>query len=202
MVMTLATASLLSSMFVSYLSDYETPPSKYVKKIFLYYIPKVLRMSSYNIYKEEMTGTREGKDPEGKAKDEYNLYNLLSKNHGLNQESSGMKRQENSAPIDEHTQGDTTESRHSDKSEEHVGLDDDDQKGHTKANVKEILSLLQHMKEVFTEEEEGKRIKEYWKYVGMAFDRVVFWICLIVFGLYFVYAFVKTQMAQYVSQEQ
>ena len=203
MVMTLATASLLSSMFVSYLSDYETPPPRWVKKIFLYYIPKVLRMSSYDIYKEEITGAPDRKDPEGKVRDPCNQH-LLSKNHQLTQESSRMKTgQENSVPIeDEHMQGNPTETSNVDKSEEYVGLDNDDQTSHTKANVKEILSLLQHMKERFSEEEEGKKIKEYWKYVGMAFDRVVFWIAFTVFAVYLVYAFVSLQVAKHASQEQ
>ena len=76
--MSLATASLLSSMVVSYLRECEYPPPKWIRKVFLYYIPKVTRLSFYHTYKHEFIDERSSpKHVKGKAikdKDVYKKY--------------------------------------------------------------------------------------------------------------------------------
>ena len=191
--MSLATASLLSSMFVSYLSDNDTPPPMWAKKVFLYYIPRALQMSSYKQYKEELYGEAAiaSRHPNKhlNEKEVYKMHFMDDSGTGSDSPKSVKKFKDKDDEVKHNghaTKSETTFSANC-ESETVSGK----KREVLVKDVREILQRLQFMKEKIQEGEENKKIKEDWKHIGRAIDRIMFWICLIVLLSYIIYACVK-----------
>ena len=203
-VMSLATVSLLSSMFVSYLSDHVNPPPRWAKKVFLYYIPKMLRMSSYKLYEEELFGKKVKPPKLNKQLNDKGVYQrhfTSDAENGISPSIVDVTRTDQTKPMEKDVETVSSPSASS---------TDQKQKRHRKSpiksrssedvvmvqDVKEILQQLAYMKGKILEEEQSLKIKDDWKHIGKTIDRIVFFICLIVLVFYVLYAYFKIHSAK------